>query len=75
MHVRSSHNKGRHYENENEIIIWDREPKTDEDAINLASKIVEYFNNTLRPNEIPRELVSVKKFGDIIFYRNNIPEL
>lgn len=33
---------------------------TEKEAINYISKIVDCFNSCLRPNETPRQLVSIK---------------
>lgn len=67
MHVRSAHKGGRQYECENENISFNgRTPKTDKEAFTIAKATVEWFNDTLRENEIPRELVSVKRNGKII---------
>lgn len=49
------------------------EPQTDQEAIELANKTVEYFNSTLRPGELKRFATCVQrvetKVIDITPYR------
>ena len=37
------------------------EPKTNEEAIYLANRCIDYFNKSLRPKEEPRLLINVQR--------------
>lgn len=50
--------------------LFDEKPTTDNEAVEQAKATIDFFNDSLRPNEKRRELVGVQKVGGILEVMN-----